>query len=189
MAQETVPETPRFPPVTRESLDPAAQAIWDRRQRVIASGPTGHFNVLMHTPPLMGLIHDLETYFRRESSLTERERELMTLAIVREAQAKFAWARHEPRALHCGVSRETVEALRRQAPLEAVAPEDRLLVELARSLAGTRRELPEQLFERVLDAKGRRWTIEAIALAGHYTMVGVLIHGFGVARAADEPTF
>jgi len=190
MSTQVIPDSPRFPAVTRESLDPQAQAIWDRRQKIISAGPTGHFNVLMHTPPLMGLIHDLETYFRRDSSLTERERELMTLAIVREAQAKFAWARHERRALQCGVSRETVEGLRHQAPLEALAPEDRLMVELARALAGARRELPEELFNRVLQAKGQRWTIEAIALAGHYTMVGVLIHGFGVvSKPEDEPTF
>ena len=88
------------------------------------------------------------------------------------------------------MSRETVEGLRRQAPLEALAPEDRLMVELARALAGARRELPEELFNRVLQAKGQRWTIEAIALAGHYTMVGVLIHGFGVvSKPEDEPTF
>jgi 4-carboxymuconolactone decarboxylase len=183
-------DTPRFDWVTRESLDDRGKAIWDKRQNTIGNGPTGHFNVLMHTPPLCELVHDLETYFRKHSSLTEYERELMTLAIVREGEANFGWGRHEKRGRECGIPDDVIEALRARAPLERFPAKERLMVELARSLTGTKKDLPEALHRKVLAEKGERWTIEAIALAGHYTMVGVLIHGFGVVpREADGPTF
>ena len=183
-------DTPRFDWVTRESLDDKGKAVWDKRQNTIGNGPTGHFNVLMHTPPLCELVHDLETYFRKHSSLTEYERELMTLTIVREGEANFGWGRHERRGRECGIPGEVIEALRSKAPLDRFPAKERLMVELARSLAGTKKDLPEELHRRVLEAKGQRWTIEAIALAAHYTLVGVLIHGFGVVpRAADGPTF
>lgn len=183
-------DTPRFPVVTRESLAPEAQAIWDRRMQAIGNPPTGHFNVLMHAPRLCGLIHDLESYFRFDSVITEQERELITLAVAREAQARFAWGRHERRARERGIAQQVIEMLRKRGPLEEFPPAERLLVEFARALAGARTELSEDLFSRVLSAKGQRWIIEAVALAGHYSMVAVLVHGYGVQpRESDSPTF
>ncbi len=183
-------DTDRFPPLSRESLAPEGQVVWDARVKAINNIPTGHFNVMMHLPSLCALIQDLESYFRLDSVIGDRDRELITLAVVREAQARFAWARHERRAIERGVPREVVEAVRARAPLEAFPPVERLLVEFARALAGARAPLPEELFRRVLAEKGQRWTIEGIALCGHYSMVGVLIHGYGVqAGTADHPTF
>jgi hypothetical protein len=182
-------DTPRFQVVTRESLSDEGRRIWDKRVQSV-NAPTGHFNVMMHVPALHERVHDLEQFFRTESSITEDEREFMTLVVARQANARFAWGRHEQRARERGVSAEAVEKVRSQASLASFPERYRLLVELARALAGAREPLPLELFERVKAAKGERWTIEAIALIAHYTLVGVLIHGYGVqARASDEPTF
>ncbi len=182
-------DTPRFGVVTRESLSAEGQRIWDKRVATV-NAPTGHFNVMMKVPALHERIHDLEQFFRTESSITEQEREFMTLVVARQASARFAWGRHEHRAVERGVPREWVEKVRAVAALDAFPEPARLMVELARALAGTREPLPEELFQRVMKAKGERWTIEAIALIAHYTLVGVLIHGYGVQpRATDEPTF
>jgi alkylhydroperoxidase family enzyme len=190
VGQETVVDTDRFPVVTRESLSPEAQAVWDERIKAIQHGPTGHFNVLMHAPQLCRRVQDLESYFRFDSVISEQERELITLVVVRQAQAGFAWSRHEHRAIERGVPREVVEAVRALSTLEAFPPAERLLVEFARALAGARQALPEELFRRVLSAKGQRWTIEAIALVAHYSQVAVLIHGYGVRpRPGDGANF
>jgi alkylhydroperoxidase family enzyme len=182
-------DTPRFGVVTRESLSPEGRRIWDKRVRSV-NAPTGHFNVMMQVPALHERIHDLEQFFRTESSITEQEREFMTLVVARQANARFAWGRHEHRAVERGVPREAVEKVRTQAPLESFSDPHRLLVEFARALAGAREPLPEELFQRVKTQKGERWTIEAVALIGHYTMVAVLVHGYGVQpRPSDEPTF
>jgi len=182
-------DTPRFAVVTRESLSAEGARIWDKRVASV-NAPTGHFNVMMKVPALHERIHDLEQFFRTESSISEQEREFMTLVVARQANARFAWGRHEHRAVERGVPREAVEKVRAAAPLEAFAAPERLLVELARALAGTREPLPEELFRRVMKEKGERWTIEAIALVAHYTLVAVLIHGYGVQpRTSDEPTF
>jgi 4-carboxymuconolactone decarboxylase len=188
--QESVVDTDRFPVVTRESLSPEAKAVWDERIKAIQHGPTGHFNVLMHTPELCRRVQDLEGYFRFDSVISEQERELVTLVVARQAQAGFAWGRHEHRAIQCGVPRDVVEAVRALSTLDAFPPAERLLVEFARALAGARQELPDELFRRVLSAKGQRWTIEAIALVAHYSQVAVLIHGYGVRpRPSDDPNF
>jgi alkylhydroperoxidase family enzyme len=182
-------DTPRFGVVTRESLDAEGQRIWDKRVKTV-NVPTGHFNVMMKVPALHERIHDLEQFFRTGSSISEPDREFITLVVARQGDAHFAWGRHEGRAKERGVSADAVEKVRRKAPLAEFDEKYRLLVELARAMAGTRKELSLELFERVKAARGERWTIEAIALCAHYTMVGVLIHGYGVqARPGDSPTF
>jgi len=184
-----MPDTKRFKVVTRESLSEDGRRVWDKRVRTV-NAPTGHFNVMMNVPALHERVHDLEQFFRTESSITEQDREFMTLVIARQAGARFAWGRHEHRAVERGVPQEQVDKVRSLAPLDSFPPPFRLMVELARALAGTREPLPEDLFQRVKSERGERWTIEAIALAAHYTMVSVLIHGYAVEpRASDEPTF
>ena len=191
MASEVkvMPDSSRFAVVTRDGLDTEGQRIWDKRVKTV-NVPTGHFNVMMHSPKLHECVHDLEQFFRTGSSLSEHDREFMTLVVTREGEARFGWQRHEIRGLQIGLAPELIDNLRRKAPLEAFQPPYRLLVELARAVAGTKRELPLELFERVKAERGERWTIEAIALCAHYTMVGVLINGYAVQpRPQDPPTF
>lgn len=183
-------DSTRFSWISRESLPPQGQAVWDERVRTIAHGPTGHFNVMLRVPLLCKRVQDLEGFFRADSVITEVEREFITLVVVRQGNARFGWQRHEVRAAERGVPREMVEKLRAVAPLAEFPQPWRLLVELARALAGAREPLPEELFRRVLAAKGEQWTVEAIALCAHYTLVGVLINGYGVVpRPAENPTF
>jgi alkylhydroperoxidase family enzyme len=182
-------DSPRFGVVTRDSLDAEGQRVWDKRVKTV-NVPTGHFNVMMNVPALHECIHDLEQFFRTGSSIAEPDREFITLVVAREGEARFAWQRHETRAKERGVSADAVEKVRAKAPLEGFEDKYRLLVELARAMAGTRTDLPLELYERVRKERGERWAIEAIALCAHYTMVGVLIHGFGVEqRPNDPPTF
>ena len=182
-------DTPRFKVVTRESLDTEGRRVWDKRVKTV-NVPTGHFNVMMRVPALHECVHDLEQFFRTGATLSEPDREFMTLVVAREGEAHFAWQRHEARAKDRGVAAKAVESARTKAPLNTFQPPYRLMAELARAMAGARKDLSLELYERVKAERGETWAIEAIALCAHYTMVGVLIHGFGIQpRPGDGPTF
>ena len=184
------PDTRRFSVVTRESLDAAGQAVWDDRIKQVNNVPTGHFNVMMHAPELSRRVAELESYFRFDATMSKKEREFVTLCVVREGEARFGWGRHEPRAKELGVAPEVIDLIRNKAPLASFSEEYKLYVEFARELAGTRKPLPEDLFNRAKAAWGERKTIEMIALVAHYTLVGVLINGYAVeARPGDGLTF
>jgi len=105
--------------------------------------------------------------------------------VLRKAGARYAWARHEQQAIRDGVPAAVVEQIRLQAPLGEIPPAYRLITQFARALTFASEELPRELFDRVLDEKGERWTLDAVALVGHYSLVATTIHGFGV-RARDE---
>ena len=184
------PDSKRFAVVTREELDAKGQAVWDDRIKQVGNVPTGHFNVMMHAPELSKRVAELESYFRFDATMSKKEREFVTLCVVREGEARFGWGRHEPRAKELGVAPEVIDLIRNKAPLAAFPDEYKLYVEFAREVAGTRKPLPEELFNRCKAAWGERMTIEMIALVAHYTLVGVLINGYGVEpRPGDGLTF
>jgi 4-carboxymuconolactone decarboxylase len=184
------PDSKRFAVVTREQLDEKGQRVWDERIEQVGNVPTGHFNVMMHAPELSKRVADLESYFRFDATMSKKEREFVTLCVVREGEARFGWGRHEPRAKELGVAPEVVDLIRNKAPLASFPEEYKLYVEFARAVAGTRKPLPEELHHRAKAAWGERKLIEMIALCAHYTLVGVLINGYAVEpRPGDGQTF
>jgi hypothetical protein len=54
------------------------------------------------------------------------------------------------------------------------------MTEFARTLTFATQELPKELFERMVTAKGMPWVLNVIALVGHYSLVATTIHGFGI---------
>jgi alkylhydroperoxidase family enzyme len=181
------PATDRFPFLTRDDLpSEEARAVWDMRCKQIHNTFVGgHFNVMMHSPKLCERVSELEGYFRFDSSLDKHDRELITCVVLRKAAARYAWARHEQRAIQDGVPADVIELLRNQAPLSDFPLAYRSMVEFARTLTLATEELPRELFDRMLKAKGERWVMDAIALVGHYSLVAVTIHGYGI-RAREE---
>ncbi len=178
----------RLPRVTRDSLAPADQAIWDGIAAHRSAELGGPYGVLMNIPPLAARVAALEDYFRFDAELSEADRELVVLAAVREAGAHYAWARHEVRGNQVGVRPAAIEALRANGSLDGLTPREQLLAEIARSLLRTR-TLSDALFARAMGELGQRQLIEVTTLVGHYGLVGLMLTGFKVAAPEGARTF
>lgn len=169
----------------RGALAAEDQAVWDRIAAV-RSGVRGPYGVLMHVPKLADRVRALEDYFRFEADLPGPDRELVILVAAREMEARYAWARHEHRGLEEGLRPETIEAIRRNGSLDALTERERLLVELARTLLRNRK-LPDDLYRRGLTELGPQQLIELVALAGHYSLIGLTLGAFEVPQPDDLP--
>jgi 4-carboxymuconolactone decarboxylase len=177
----------RLPPVDRDSLTPEDQAAWDRvgAERIARQGP---YSALAHVPKMAERVAALEEYFRSAAALPAPDRELVILATAREMGAHYPWTRHEIRARQVGTRTEALEAVRANGSLEKLAPRERVLVEIARSLLRNR-GLSEELFARGLAELGRQQLVEAVALAGHYSLIGMVVNAFDVTPPENTPTF
>jgi 4-carboxymuconolactone decarboxylase len=175
----------RLPPPDRDALGPEDQAVWDRIAAV-RSGVRGPFGVLMHVPQLADRVRALEDYFRFEAELPAADRELVVLVTAREMEARYAWARHEHRAHEEGTPAEAVAAVRSNGSLDELTKRDRLLVEITRAVLRTRRLTDEQYAEAIAEL-GRRQLIELVALAGHYSLIGLTVGAFDVPQPEDLP--
>lgn len=177
----------RLPVIDREALASDDQAVWDRIAAV-RTGVRGPFGVLMHVPALADRVAALEDYFRFNAALPAVDRELVIMATAREMKAHYPWARHEARGREVGTRTEAIEAVRVNGTLERLTARERLLVELVRTLLRTH-ELPEALYMQALAELGRQQLIETIALAGHYSLIGLTVNAFDVAPPDSSSTF
>jgi 4-carboxymuconolactone decarboxylase len=177
----------RLPDVNRDALAPDDQAIWDRIAAV-RSGVRGPFGVLMHVPALADHVAALEDYFRFNAALPAADRELVIMVTAREMGARYPWARHEARGREVGTRTEAIEAVRLNGTLEQLTARERLLVELVRTLLRTR-ALPDELYTRAVAELGRQQLIETVALAGHYSLIGLTVNAFDVAPPENTSTF
>ncbi len=175
----------RLPPPERDALQPEEQAVWDRIAAV-RSGVRGPFGVLMHVPQLADRVRALEDYFRFDGELPAADRELVILVTAREMEARYAWARHEHRAHEEGTPLEAVNAVRANGPIDNLSKRDRLLVETTRAVLRARRLTDAQYAEAVAEL-GTRQLIELVALAGHYSLIGMTVGVFDVPQPDDLP--
>jgi 4-carboxymuconolactone decarboxylase len=177
----------RLPVIDREALAPDDQTVWDRIAAV-RTGVRGPFEVLMHVPALADRVAALEDYFRFNAALPAVDRELVIMATAREMNARYPWARHEARGRELGTRIEAIEAVRLNCSLEQLTSRERLLVEIVRTLLRTH-ALPEALYVQALAELGRQQLIEVIALAGHYSLIGLTVNAFDVAPPDNSSTF
>ena len=177
----------RLPAVSRDSLAPEGQEVWDR----VASsrgGVHGPHSVLIRVPALSENVRALGDYFRAGGVLPQDDAELAILATVREAGARYAWNRHEPRAREVGARPEAIEIVRAHGALDGLTPHEQLLVELARAVLRTR-AVPADLFARGLAELGEQRLVELVALVGYYNLIGVVLNSFEVPPPDASPTF
>ena len=177
----------RLPAVNRDALTPDDQAIWDRIAAV-RSGVRGPFGVLMHVPALADHVAALEDYFRFNAALPAADRELVIMATAREMGARYPWVRHEARGREVGTRTEAIEAVRLNGTLEQLTARERLLVEIVRTLLRTH-ALPDELYTRAVAELGRQQLIETVALAGHYSLIGLTVNAFDVSPPENSSTF
>jgi 4-carboxymuconolactone decarboxylase len=178
----------RLPMLKRDDLSPENQKLWDRIMAGRSSGGGGPYSALMHAPTLAEHLSTLENYFRSGAALADSDREIIILATVRELDAHFPWTRHEIRGRQVGLRDEVIETLRAKGSLERVAPRERLLVEIVRSLLRDHC-LTKELFTLGLAELGPEKIVEMVGLIGHYCTISSVANAFEVTPPEGSKTF
>ncbi len=78
--------------------------------------------------------------------------------------------------------------MRTNGDLAGLTPRERLLVQIVQGLLRTR-HLSGELYTRGMTELGRQQLLETITLAGHYSLIGLVINGFDVRLPDGTPTF
>jgi 4-carboxymuconolactone decarboxylase len=178
----------RLPRPKREELPAGADKAWALSAN--ADGTLrGPHNALMYVPAISERVAELGDHLRNHGELADPERELAILATVREGEAHFAWQAHETAGRHAGTRPEAIEAVRGKGVLDGLTPRERIIIEVARSLARDH-GLSNNLFKRAQDEFGTEQLVELVALCGYYRLVGYVLNAFQVDLPANAaPTF
>ena len=76
-----------------------------------------------------------------------------------------------------GVPAELIETIRHRRPLDAIDPDDAVVVALAREIFTARKVAPAT-FARALALFGRKKLVELVALMGNYAATAALLTAF-----------
>jgi 4-carboxymuconolactone decarboxylase len=166
----------RLPSLTRDQLDPDAQAVWDRvaSSRGSVRGPHAF---LMYQPALADRVAELGSQLRFRGGLSGADRELAILTAGREVEAAYEWAAHEPLGLKEGVRPEAIEVLRHQRTTTELEPREALIVDTVRALYRDH-QIPDDLYARAEDTFGKHGLVELVVLVGYYGMIGFVLNAF-----------
>jgi 4-carboxymuconolactone decarboxylase len=169
----------RLPLVRRDDLDADGRKAFDAaandpKSLVGLQGPGG---IRLHNPELSAIAQPVNRYLRFGAGLDPRTVELMILATARLAESRFEWSAHEPVARSLGVSDAVIDAIRLQAPLDGVPPDDALVIRLVRESVADHRVTPET-FAAAHARFGSAALVSYVSLIGHYLATAVLLTVF-----------
>lgn len=170
----------RVPELSTSDLSEEARRVYD--EIMATRGEVDRpFQILLTSPELLRRIAHLGWYVRHESRLPAPIRECIILATAREWKCGFEWASHEPQARKCGVSEDTIQAVRDgELPSESNEEEEAVIRFVYESLRD--HEVAEATFRRVHGAFGIEGTTEIAATVGYYSMLASIINVFDVSR-------
>lgn len=164
-----------MPPIASSTMTPAqAEAA-----REIAGGRRGAvigpFVPALRSPEFTRRLQRLGEYLRYESALAPPLRELAILVTARAWGQEFEWAVHAPLAREAGLSDDVLAAIadgRRPESLDAASS---VLYDFLEELE-QRRVVSDEAFERVRAAVGEQGVVDAIGIAGYYSMLAMLMN-------------
>jgi 4-carboxymuconolactone decarboxylase len=177
----------RYEPVNYDALTAEHKALYEavRGNRPKLVGP---FSALMHHPPLAAAINEVVNAVRRDGKLEKRLYELIVLITVRHASAAYPWAVHEPLGKAAGLSSEVIDAIKAgRTPTFAKADEKAIYQAVTELL--TTNAISDAAYRALIDQFGIRETVEIVACAGLYGMVGAVINAFQVPTPNGEKPF
>ena len=169
----------------QERSDVAAEhyALFDElaalRGRI--SGPS---SVTLHSPGLARPWNEISEFLHRLSVVEPQHAELAVCATAREFDCGYIWAAHVRQAREGGVSEQAIQATAEDALLDALPPQEALVVEYVRQLIRNRR-VDDGVFDQLLKTHGSRWLVELTAWIGRYAALAGILNAFEVLAAAD----
>ena len=178
----------RLPLPHRDELGPDGQRIYDGLADPNGGtlrGLRGPGGIMLHSEELARRAQPLNRYLRGEAGLGSRLRELAILATARELDSQFEWAAHEDEARRVGVPAELIETIRHRRPLDAIDPDDAVVVGVAREIFTARKVAPAT-FARALALFGRKTLVELVALMGNYAATAALLTAFDMQLDPDR---
>jgi 4-carboxymuconolactone decarboxylase len=157
---------------SREQASPEQQEVYDHIGSTRGGQVGRPFAVLLQRPEIARAMADLGSVIRFQSTLSDRDRELVIVTTAIERDCDFEWQAHRPLASEAGVSEETLEAVAGSSDV----PDDRdaQIVAYVRSLARTGK-IDQETYEAALALFAEAGVVELTATVGYYTLLAMVM--------------
>jgi len=176
-------ETPTFGRYAELPVDKMTPEQRDAYKAMV-EGPRGRlpgpYKVWVHNPKLLRAASPLGEHFTpKQSSLSEREREIAVIVITHKWRSAYPGAAHEKRGKEVGLPAAAVEAMVAGMPVSFPDEREQTVYEVALSLANDRL-VSQGLYERAVKTLGHESITDIIVLMGYYTAVSFTMNFYAV---------
>ncbi len=167
----------RFPVVQRSGLKTDAdRAAYDY---VVGPNPRttplrGPGGVSLQSPGSAEPIERLNRYLRSDSVIGRKLFELCALIGAWEIEQQYEWSGHEAAALQFGVSQKAVDIVKFNRPVEGLAEEETVVIQMGRQILRNHR-LDSELYGHAVRLFGRQGTLELAITMGDYVLAGIML--------------
>jgi 4-carboxymuconolactone decarboxylase len=197
-AQTTRPPLPRdvdaqsysrLPLILKESLDEEGRRIFEA-----INGKDGNTPRLGPPASTMYSLAAAEPYDRLNQLLRSANVigpqffEISTLVPAREFNQQYEWTAHERGARRVGVAEEVIDVIKHGRPTSGLPEKEATAIEFGRAMLRGDRQVPPELFAKMVSLFGERGTIEITMVMGDYAMTAMLLNAVDQQLPADwEP--
>ena len=183
----------RLPTVSRESLTPEDQLVFDQivnPDSRYANGLRGPIGMWMYSPSMAEHLFPASTYLRygADGSRAQRLAELAILTAARALDSQYEWSAHEPLGRRAGLEDGIIDLLRNGHPLPEIGELPGLgeaeltIIRMTRQLI-EEPKVSTEVFVAAQRLFGNRGLMDLAGLVGHYTTVNYTLKTFDVQRA------
>lgn len=178
-------ETPtfgRYAEIPYEEMTPGQREGYRSLMETRGALP-GPAKIYVHNPKLAKAMGALGAHFRKDYSLSEREREIAVCVILSAFRSAYPTGAHERYAKAAGLPSEQIEALLSGLATAFAEKREQVIYEMAMCLANER-WVSRGLYDRAVEALGHVGISDVIALMGYYATAAMMTSFYDVPAGA-----
>ncbi|MGH6990307.1 MAG: carboxymuconolactone decarboxylase family protein [Stellaceae bacterium] len=165
----------RFSPLATDGLTEAQRPVVDRLLKALPNGLGGPFVIMLKSPLMANGMIELFEYYRFQSKLDPRLKELATLIVAREWTAQFEWWAHKPAAVKAGLAEDVIADLRLGKRPATMKDDEAIVYDFVIAIM-RRHEADDAVFDRAMALLGEEQLVDLITLVGEYLKVSLILN-------------
>ncbi len=179
----------RLPLILKDSLDEEGRRIFEAINGKDGNRPRlGPPASTMHSLAAAEPYDRLNQLLRSANVIGPQLFEISTLVPAREFNQQYEWTAHERGARRVGVADEVIDVIKHDRPTAGLPEREATAIEFGRAMLRGNRQVPPELFARMVSLFGERGTIEITMVMGDYAMTAMLLNAVTQQLPADwEP--
>jgi 4-carboxymuconolactone decarboxylase len=167
----------RLPLVLKDSLDEEGRRIFEAINGKDSNTPRlGPPASSMYSPAAAEPYDRLNQVLRSTNVIGPQFFEISTLVPAREFNQQYEWTAHELGARRVGVAQEVIDVIKHDRPTTGLPEKEATAIEFGRAMLRGDRQVPPELFAKMVSLFGERGTIEITMVMGDYAMTAMLLN-------------
>ena len=179
----------RLPLILKDSLDEEGRRIFEAINGKDGNSPRlGPPASSMYSLAAAEPYDRLNQLLRNTNVIGPQFFEISTLVPAREFNQQYEWTAHERGARRVGVAQEVIDVIKHDRATAGLQEKEATAIEFGRALLRGNRQVPPELFAKMVSLFGERGTIEITMVMGDYAMTAMLLNAVNQQLPSDwEP--